>query len=754
MAAMTTRLVIVLAVLHSFAWTASTQDRSSSQGQTPRTWAVVVGVSKYSRLPGGQQLQFAERDAASFAEALKNSGVGSENVRSLIGVEATASAIKAVVGNWLAKSASDADTVILFFSGHGLLEREFGESYLLGYDSDPKDPYTSALSVSEISQAIKNRVRARRVLVLVDAVRRDFFDPDAGGEADASTFARAFNQLATSRSGASVIIASGPGEFSREGQRWSGHGVFTKHLIDALASGGDRNADGSITADELFDYVKTRVAEDTSGKQHPWRGETPLADIIVARAERSSGRPSVSTKSETNSKPGAGEVAPAASPHKTTPATSEPETSKPQTITPHARNAQESSPDPASRREAARPSTRPSTSPSTPPAENTQPSIPKNEVAVAKPEINSLPPAAAQPATAEPRSETTTAPPSATPPRRSSPPATVSVKPPAENQTQPLSDRGEVAIAKLPPPPRPVTTPPRIAPVVAEPVKTQPAAAPSSVVATPAEAAPSPLVLQIQALIASGSLLEPKNASAWDLYQRLVSEASGGSEAARLKPMLAGALVDAGRAIVAGDVRADNVSDLVDDFKRAGQMFVRARSLSSQDSELGALEKLGAAEALIALQFYDEAERALGTLQTVKLAAIENAFGLLYHGRLDTFRAERAFKRAVELNPKWAAPHYNLALLYRGQQNEQALAELEGASALDSSNSAIVVALGDEYFARGQWQRAAEMFRQAVALRPTDDNLHTKLGHALYSQGLKDDADREYEKARQLRGKR
>jgi Flp pilus assembly protein TadD len=201
-------------------------------------------------------------------------------------------------------------------------------------------------------------------------------------------------------------------------------------------------------------------------------------------------------------------------------------------------------------------------------------------------------------------------------------------------------------------------------------------------------------------------------------------------------------------------VRADNVSDLVDDFKRAGQMFVRARSLSSQDSEISAMEKLGAAEALIALQFYDEAERALGTLQTVKLAAIENAFGLVHQGKLDTFRAERAFQRAIELNPKWGAPHYNLALLYRGQQNELALAELESAAALDSSNSAIVVALGDEYFARGQWQRAAETFRKAVVLRPADDNLHTKLGHALYSQGLKDDADREYEKARQIRGKR
>ena len=45
-------------------------------------------------------------------------------------------------------------TVIIFFSGHGLYEREFGEAYLLGYDSDPKDPYTTALSISEINQAL------------------------------------------------------------------------------------------------------------------------------------------------------------------------------------------------------------------------------------------------------------------------------------------------------------------------------------------------------------------------------------------------------------------------------------------------------------------------------------------------------------------------------------------------------------------------------------------------------------------------
>ena len=102
-------------------------------------------------------------------------------------------------------------------------------------------------------------------------------------------------------------------------------------------------------------------------------------------------------------------------------------------------------------------------------------------------------------------------------------------------------------------------------------------------------------------------------------------------------------------------------------------MLARARTLAPDNGDVSALEKLSAAEALISLQFYDEAERALAPLQSAKLAAVENALGLVYQGKLDTWRAERAFKRASELDSKWAAPHYNLALLYRSQQNQAAL---------------------------------------------------------------------------------
>jgi tetratricopeptide (TPR) repeat protein len=264
-------------------------------------------------------------------------------------------------------------------------------------------------------------------------------------------------------------------------------------------------------------------------------------------------------------------------------------------------------------------------------------------------------------------------------------------------------------------------------------------------------AAPSPLILQLEAAIAAKNLLEPKNASAWDWYQKLAADPSTSTDAARLRPALADALVAEGRAIIAGSVYADGISDRVDDFRRAGQMLARARSLKGDNPDIGVLEKLSAAQALIALQFYEEAERALAPLQAAKVAAVENAMGLVHQGKLDSFSAERAFKRAIEMEPNWAAPHYNLALLYRSQQNENALAELEQAAALDAKNAALLVALGDEYFARQQWPRAADTYRKAIAINPNDDGLHTKLGHALYSQGMQTEANREYQRARELR---
>src|SRR5215510_10500819 len=199
------KLHIVVILCVALASAAGAQQQSN---QGPTTWAVAIGISKYQKLPGGQQLQFAEHDASLFVDVIQKRGVNPQNVKLLTGADATAAAIKSAIGNWLARSASPLDTVLIFFSGHGLFEREFGESYLLGYDSDPKDPYGTALSISELTQALSRRVRSGRVLLVADAIRRDFFDPESDPNASKS-FAQSFDQITALRPGIFAILGSG-----------------------------------------------------------------------------------------------------------------------------------------------------------------------------------------------------------------------------------------------------------------------------------------------------------------------------------------------------------------------------------------------------------------------------------------------------------------------------------------------------------------------------------------------------------------
>jgi tetratricopeptide (TPR) repeat protein len=221
----------------------------------------------------------------------------------------------------------------------------------------------------------------------------------------------------------------------------------------------------------------------------------------------------------------------------------------------------------------------------------------------------------------------------------------------------------------------------------------------------------------------------------------------------RLEDRLADALERSSRAILFGDIRSDKLSSKVEQFKLAGQMLARLRALRP-GADLAALEKLSAAYALIALQFYDEAERVIAGISSAQPGAAQNALGLIHQGRLDFWQAERAFRRAIQLDQKWIAPRYNLALLLKKQGRSEALAELEQAAELDPKDLAVLIALGDEYLARQMWPRAIEAYRRAISLSPNDADLHSKLGHALYGQGLRQEAEVEYRRAKELTGKR
>jgi tetratricopeptide (TPR) repeat protein/uncharacterized caspase-like protein len=721
----------------------------STNPQLPpsKSWAVVIGISKYPKLPGGYQLSFADKDALGFAESIKK--VCGENVRTFINQEATVSSIKEAVGNWLARSTTEVDTVYIFFSGHGYYETEYGEAYLLAYDSDATVPFATALPLKDLSYAISRRVHARKVLFIADAVRKDYFDPEKDDGEASKKFAQAFNQIADARSGVSTILANRGGEFSREGQRWDAHGVFTKYLLDAMAGGADKNSDGLSSGEEIFDFLSPRVAADTSNKQRPSRSGG-ISEIALVRGNTITAKtPAMVQTPELKKADNPGVVAKA----------EEPQTPKLEAPQPVRKSEEHKLPPqtPVATRTTSPVTQTVTTQPNQPAPGTVSPSVKANETTIAKTEehkpslsSNAKP---NQPVAAPNKVES----------ERAGPPKVAPKPPPSTKTVQPVTSASQpkgtftdatVKAVESAPPPAPAKTIPKASTISAEPVATAKSNTnnkPSILTTETAGPPPSPLALELDSAITNGKLVEPKGDSAWDLYQRLSQQPASATDALRFKPRLTEALINAGKAVIKTFALGDSISDRTDDFKRAGQMFQRARTLTPDNPEIAMFEKLSAAQALIALQFYDEAEKALLLLPKSELT--ENALGLVYTGRLDYWKAERAFRNAIEIKADWAVPHYNTGLLFRMQKKADALAEFEQAAKLDGTTVALFIALGDEYFSQSKWQPAADVYRKAVALKPNDDTLHTKLGHALYSQGLRDEANREYQKAKELRSK-
>ena len=70
------------------------------------------------------------------------------------------------------------------------------------------------------------------------------------------------------RKGTYVLTAASADEAAVEAGTW-GHGAFTHAILSGLKGGADYNSDRVVDILELFHFVEARVADMTSGQQHP-----------------------------------------------------------------------------------------------------------------------------------------------------------------------------------------------------------------------------------------------------------------------------------------------------------------------------------------------------------------------------------------------------------------------------------------------------------------------------------------------------
>ncbi len=229
----------------------------------PRSYAVIVGISKYQNLPGNLQLQFAERDAQSIYTILISPEGGNfkaENVHVLTGAKATLAGLRREIDTWLPAVAKDDDRVLIYFAGHGFVYS--GKGYLAPYDVDLKNIGATGYPMDELGSVIGGKIRAKSKILLTDACHSGAISPE-----DTQNLNRTLGDLNKSLFS---LTASRDRERSFESPDLEGgHGVFTYYVVKGLEGAADVSHDGIVSADELAEYVHTNVREATSGQQNP-----------------------------------------------------------------------------------------------------------------------------------------------------------------------------------------------------------------------------------------------------------------------------------------------------------------------------------------------------------------------------------------------------------------------------------------------------------------------------------------------------
>jgi hypothetical protein len=249
-------------------------------------WAVVVGINDYPQLP---KLKYAVNDAREFHRFLvEKNRVPAENITLLLNDQASLKNLRSTLGTRLKNAAGQDDMVIIFFAGHGATERDAVsadgdglEKYLLPWETDPADLYSTAMPMREIAH-IFGRIRSDRLIFIADSC----YSGASGGRTISVTGTRAtitdgFLERLSGGRGKVIMTASAANEVSVEKDDLR-HGVFTYYLLEGLRGAADMDRDGTITVEEAYRYVSEKVPRATGQEQHPVKKGSVEGSLVMS----------------------------------------------------------------------------------------------------------------------------------------------------------------------------------------------------------------------------------------------------------------------------------------------------------------------------------------------------------------------------------------------------------------------------------------------------------------------------------------
>lgn len=244
-----------------------------------RLWALLVGVNQYQD-ETLTDLRYSATDCQGLGEALSAAARGFPNkVIQIYHDLAPQAATLATVRTSLEKMAAAArpeDTVLFYFSGHGILTPNSQQAVLCLADTRRSSLRETGLGVQELLQHLDG-CAARQQLIWLDACHSgDLSLRGARGDFTASLLdptshlVTVLRKRSTQGKGLYALLSCDQGQKSWEFPEL-GHGVFTYYLMRGLR-GEAADSQGIIEADGLYRYVYQQTLQyiDKLNQQIGW----------------------------------------------------------------------------------------------------------------------------------------------------------------------------------------------------------------------------------------------------------------------------------------------------------------------------------------------------------------------------------------------------------------------------------------------------------------------------------------------------
>ncbi len=274
----------------------------------PNLYIIAVSVSNYK--DPNWNLKYATKDGKDIAQLFSKGFYKSYNGRSnenyfntlnggvLFDTAATRDRFMQV--KKLLAGSKPNDQIVVFFSGHGLLDKKY-DFYYATYDCDFNHPESKGLSFADIEEVL-DAAPARNKLLFIDACHSGEVDKEAieiskdtnaiagarngvvsyhtkGSELldknSKLSFSNSFNLMKEIFAGSeigtgTVIISAAAGDsYALESDLWS-NGIFTYAILEGIKNGAaDADQNKEIIVTELKNYLIKEVYRQTNGRQKP-----------------------------------------------------------------------------------------------------------------------------------------------------------------------------------------------------------------------------------------------------------------------------------------------------------------------------------------------------------------------------------------------------------------------------------------------------------------------------------------------------